>query len=106
MSSSNTPRVVIIGGAIIGSFCAWSLRQAGFAGPITVVEKDASYQFSSTALSAASIRTQFGTAANIRMSLYGAQMFRDIKTVFGDQADIGYRAVSYTHLTLPTTPYV
>ncbi|KAF1070865.1 FAD-binding oxidoreductase [Variovorax sp.] len=95
MSSTHSPRVVIVGGAIIGSFCAWSLRQAGFAGPITVVEKDASYQFSSTALSAASIRTQFGTAANIRMSLYGARMFRDVKAVFGDQADIGYRERGY-----------
>lgn len=95
MSSANSARVVIVGGAIIGSFCAWSLRKAGFTGPITVVEKDASYQFSSTALSAASIRTQFGTATNIQMSLFGAHMFRNIKAVFGDEADIGYREKGY-----------
>ena len=71
--------IVIVGGAIIGSFCAWSLRQAGFTGEITVVEKDPSYQYSSTALSAASIRTQFGTPVNIAMSLYAARLFRDLK---------------------------
>jgi glycine/D-amino acid oxidase-like deaminating enzyme len=87
--------IVIVGGAIMGSFSAWSLRQGGFKGEITVVEKDASYQYSSTALSAASIRTQFGTPVNIAMSLFGAQMFRGIKTVFGDDADIGFQEKGY-----------
>ena len=95
MSSASSSRVVIVGGAIMGSFCAWSLRKFGFTGPITVVEKDATYQYSSTALSAASIRTQFGTPANIRMSLYGARMFRNIRAVFGNQADIGFQEKGY-----------
>ena len=93
--------IVIVGGAIVGSFCAWSLRQAGFAGGITVVEKDSSYQFSSTALSAASIRTQFATPVNIAMSLYGARMLRDIKAVFGDDADIGFHEKGYLILGGP-----
>lgn len=95
MPSANSGRIVIVGGGIIGSFCAWSLRQAGFAGSITVVEKDPTYQYSSTALSAASIRTQFGTPANIQMSLFGAHMFRNIKAVFGDEADIGFQEKGY-----------
>ncbi len=95
MSSPSSERVVIVGGAIMGSFSAWSLRQAGFTGPITVVEKDSTYQFSSTALSAASIRTQFGTPTNIQMSLFGAEMFRNIKAVFGEEADIGYQEKGY-----------
>lgn len=85
----------------MGSFCAWSLRKAGFAGSITVVEKDATYQYSSTALSAASIRTQFGTPANIKMSLFGAELFRNIKAVFGDQADIGFQEKGYLILGGP-----
>ena len=99
--SASPPRVVIVGGAIVGSFCAWSLRRAGFAGPITVVEKDATYRYSSTALSAASIRTQFGTPANIRMSLFGADLFRNIKAVFGDDADIAYKEKGYLILGGP-----
>jgi FAD-dependent oxidoreductase domain-containing protein 1 len=94
-------RVVIVGGAIIGSFTAWALRRAGHEGPITVVEMDPTYQRSSTALSAASIRTQFGTPANIEMSLYAAQMFRGIKQVFGHDADIGFREKGYLILGGP-----
>ena len=101
MSNSHSARVVIVGGAIMGSFSAWALRQAGHTGPITVVEKDPTYQWSSTALSAASIRTQFGTPTNIAMSLYAAQMFRDIKQVFGDDADIGFLEKGYLILGEP-----
>jgi glycine/D-amino acid oxidase-like deaminating enzyme len=101
-SSGPQPRrIVVVGGAIVGSFCAWSLRRAGFAGPITVVEKDATYRYSSTALSAASIRTQFATPANIRMSLFGAELFRNIKAVFGPEADIGFREKGYLILGRP-----
>lgn len=88
-------RVVIVGGAIMGSFSAWALRQAGFAGAITVIEKDPSYQWSSTALSAAGIRTQFGTPSNIRMSLVAAQLFRDLEAHFGDDADVGFHEKGY-----------
>ncbi len=83
-------QVVIIGGAIIGSFCAWSLRQRGFAGKITVVEKDPSYRFSSTALSAAAIRQQFATALNIQLSLFGTKFLHSVKDHFGPEADIGF----------------
>lgn len=98
-----TPRVVIIGGAIMGSFAAWSLRQAGFAGQITVAEKDPTYRYSSTALSAAAIRTQFGTPVNIRMSLHGIDLFRRIKEIFGPAADICYREKGYLILGGPET---
>ena len=98
---ASSGRVVIVGGAIMGSFSAWALRQAGFTGTITVVEQDPSYQFSSTALSAASIRTQFGTPTNIHMSLYAAEMFRNIQAVFGEDADIGFREQGYLILGRP-----
>ncbi|MBC7737298.1 MAG: FAD-binding oxidoreductase [Candidatus Saccharibacteria bacterium] len=87
--------VVILGGAIMGSFSAWFLRKQGFVGRITVVEKDATYAFSSTARSAASIRTQFGTPSNIALSLFGVDFFRNVKAHFGPQADIGYRENGY-----------
>lgn len=103
MSSNETQRVVIVGGAIMGSFAAWFLRQQGFAGAITVIEKDPTYRFSSTALSAASIRTQFGTPVNIHMSLYGIEFFRRIKQTFGPTADIGYVENGYLILGGPET---
>lgn len=103
VSSTDKAEIVIVGGAIMGSFAAWSLRRAGFAGAITVVEKDPTYRFCSTALSAASIRAQFSTAVNIHMSLFGADMFRNIKGVFGPSADIGFVEKGYLILGGPET---
>src|SRR3954471_23310667 len=102
MTPSRTDRVVIVGGAIVGSFCAWELRRAGHAGPITVIDKDMSYERSSTALSAASIRTQFGTPTCIAMSLYAVDLFRELVASFGeDDADIGYVEGGYLILGTP-----
>lgn len=103
MLDSAKAKVVIVGGAIMGSFAAWFLRREGFAGEITVVEKDPTYQLCSTALSAAAIRTQFGTPVNIRMSLYGADFFSRIKEVFGPAADIGFVEKGYLILGGPET---
>ncbi len=87
--------VVIVGGAIVGSMTAYFLRQEGYAGRIVVLERDPSYQCCSTALSAASIRTQFACPVNVRMSLFGAGFFRDLKQRFGADADIGFRERGY-----------
>ncbi|AOF92376.1 FAD-binding oxidoreductase [Sinorhizobium sp. RAC02] len=103
MSDTAKAKVIIVGGAIMGSFAAWFLRREGFAGEITVVEKDPTYQFCSTALSAASIRTQFGTPVNIHMSLFGVDFFRRIKETFGPAADIGYVENGYLILGGPET---
>ncbi|MFC6338062.1 FAD-dependent oxidoreductase [Pseudomonas sp. CCM 7891] len=93
-----TETVVIIGGAIIGSFAAYFLRKEGFQGAIKVIEKDSTYQFSSTALSAASVRTQFGCDFNIGMSLFGVEVFKNVKRYFGDDADIGFDERGYLML--------
>lgn len=81
--------VVVIGGAIVGSCTAYFLRELGFRGRIFVLERDATYARSSTALSAASIRTQFGCAVNVRMSLFGAAFLRELRQRFGKDAGIG-----------------
>ncbi|MBI4934885.1 MAG: FAD-binding oxidoreductase, partial [Actinobacteria bacterium] len=96
MTPSKTGRIVIVGGAIVGSCCAWQLRRAGHIGPITVLDKDMSYERSSTALSAASIRTQFGTPTCIAMSLYAVELFRDLAAQLGEEdAHIGYVEAGY-----------
>lgn len=88
-SADATGTVAIIGGAIVGSCTAYFLRELGFRGRILVLERDATYARSSTALSAASIRTQFGCPVNVRMSLFGADFLRELKQRFGADADIG-----------------
>ena len=90
--------VAIVGGAIIGSSIAWFLREKGFDGRILVIERDSSYRHSSTALSAASIRTQFGCAVNVEMSLFGAAFFRSLEARFGPGADIGFVERGYLFL--------
>lgn len=46
---------------------------------ILVIEKDTSYKHSATALCAASFRTQFSTAENIQMSLFGGHFLKNIE---------------------------
>ena len=93
--------VVIVGGAIIGSMTAYFLRELGHTGPITVLERDPTYQHSSTALSAASIRTQFGCPINVRMSLFGIAFLRSLPQICGPEADIGLRERGYLVLGGP-----
>jgi glycine/D-amino acid oxidase-like deaminating enzyme len=102
MEPSRTARVVVVGGGIVGSCCALELRRAGHVGPITVVEMDASYARSSTALSAASIRTQFAPPTSIAMSLHAIDLFRRLGDYVGDHAaDIGYVERGYLILGEP-----
>src|SRR3954452_723294 len=71
--------VVIAGGAVMGSSVACHLASdPAFSGRVVVVEKDPTYQFSASALSAASIRQQFSSPVNIAISLYGIGFLREI----------------------------
>ena len=71
--------IVIVGGAVIGSSVAYHLaNDPHFKGRVVVIEKDPTYKYSASALSAASIRQQFSTSVNIRISLYGIDFLRHI----------------------------
>lgn len=76
---SATYDVVIAGGAVTGSSVAYHLAShPGFRGRVLVVERDPSYQFCASALSAASIRQQYSTAINVQISLHGIRFLRAI----------------------------
>jgi glycine/D-amino acid oxidase-like deaminating enzyme len=80
--------VVIVGGAIMGSAVATFLADRGdFDGRIVVVERDPSYRTSSTTLSAASIRQQFSTPLNVRISQFGVELVRDPGRFLGTPGD-------------------
>src|SRR5688572_29371453 len=94
--SSQTCDVVIVGGAAVGSSVAYFLtHDLGFAGSVAVIERDPTYAHAATTLSAASIRQQFSTPENIRMSQFGVAFFRDLKARFGADADIAFRERGY-----------
>lgn len=79
--------VVIIGGAMMGSSAAWWLsREPGFDGSILVVERDPSYEGSSTGATNSCIRQQFSNEVNIRISQFGAEFIRTFPSWFDDPA--------------------
>jgi FAD-dependent oxidoreductase domain-containing protein 1 len=101
--SSESYDVVIVGGAAVGSATAYFLtHDLGFTGTVAVIERDPTYASAATTLSAASIRQQFSTPENIRMSRFGIEFFRALKQRFGADADIGFRERGYLLLASET----
>ena len=89
--------VLIVGGGIVGSAVAYFLStDPAFRGrSIAIVERDTSYREASTARSAGGLRQQFSTPENIAMSQVTLGMFRRLKTMFGADADVGFREQGY-----------
>ncbi len=101
LTSTHTADVVIVGGAVMGSSTAYHLlADPGFSGRVVVIEKDPTYQLSASALSAASIRQQYSTAVNIRISLYGIAFLRRIGehlAVDGERPEIDLKEGGYLY---------
>ncbi|MBD3679417.1 MAG: FAD-binding oxidoreductase, partial [Rhodobacteraceae bacterium] len=76
--------IVIVGGAVMGSAAAYWLTRFDPGCRVLVVERDSSYARSSTALSAASIRQQFSTEVNVRISQFGAEFLK----TFSEEMDL------------------
>lgn len=97
--------VLIVGGAAVGSAAAYFLAsQPDFQGRVLVLEQDMSYEKSATALSAASIRHQFSTPENIRLSQFGSQFLKTMAaalTVEGQAPDFGFKERGYLFLATP-----
>ena len=93
--------IVIIGGGVIGSAIAYflTLQQPGC--EVVVVERDPTYARASSALSASSIRQQFSTDINIRISAFGIGFLRNVGQLLachGDAPDIGLHEGGYLYL--------
>ncbi len=98
--------VVIVGGAIYGSAVAWWLTQMpGFDGRVLVVERDPGYRFASTSHTNSCIRQQFSTAANIKVSQFGAQFIRNFRAFMGGDPQVPHLTLqSFGYLYLADTP--
>jgi FAD-dependent oxidoreductase domain-containing protein 1 len=93
-------QVVIVGGGVMGAATAWFLAREQRA-TVTVLERDASYTFASSARSACAIRQQFSTAVNIRISQESLAFYRSIGlrlATVDDTPDIGLVEPGYLYL--------
>jgi glycine/D-amino acid oxidase-like deaminating enzyme len=93
-------RVLLIGGGVIGAATAFFLASRhGLRA--TVLERDPTYRRASSALSASSIRQQFSTKINIRLSQASLAFYRrigDELEVDGERPDIGFAECGYLFL--------
>jgi len=81
--------VVIIGGAMVGSSIAWFLtNNADFDGSVLVVERDITYENSSTAHTNSCMRQQFSNELNVRMSQFAADFVKNFRSYMGDDPEV------------------
>jgi FAD-dependent oxidoreductase domain-containing protein 1 len=93
--------VAIVGGGIMGSALAYWLTRLDPNISVVVIERDPTYSMASSALSAASIRQQFTTPINIRISQASIGFMRqadELLEVAGSQVDIGLKERGYLYL--------
>jgi FAD-dependent oxidoreductase domain-containing protein 1 len=94
-------QVVVIGGGVMGSALAYWLTRLEPSVSVTVIERDPSYEHASSALSAASIRQQFSTPVNIRVSQASVAFLRNVAAelnVDDEKPDIMLREAGYLYL--------
>ncbi|NNE24485.1 MAG: FAD-binding oxidoreductase [Rhizobiales bacterium] len=81
--------VVIVGGAMIGSSVAWHLsNNPDFNGSVLVVERDPTYEWSSTTHTNSCTRQQFSNEINVRISQYGVECIKNFRDYLGGDPDI------------------
>ena len=96
--------VIVVGGAVTGSAAAYFLRAADPGCRVLVLERDASYRDCATTRSLASLRHQFSTPENVRMSMFGTDFLRRVAehlSVDGDAPAVGWREDGYLFLARP-----
>ncbi|MBZ9860186.1 NAD(P)/FAD-dependent oxidoreductase [Mesorhizobium sp. CA12] len=106
--SRNAYDIVIVGGAVIGSSTAYWLSQAlGSGASILVVERDSSYEFSSTALSTSAIRQQYSNPINVKISQFGIEIIRGFQERMAPfytnepAPDLGFKEHGYLYCCSP-----
>ena len=94
--------VVIVGGAMYGSSVAWFLaNNDDFDGSILVVEKDPTYEFTSTAHTNSCMRQQFSNEINVRISQFAAEFVKNFRHYMGDDPRVPELALqSYGYMYL------
>lgn len=96
-----TRDVIVIGGAVSGASVAWWLTRFAPELRICVIERDPTYARSATALSVASIRSQFSNPVNVAISRFGVRFVREFAQELpldAGQGDLGLKENGYLFL--------
>jgi sarcosine oxidase subunit beta len=94
---SKNPDVTIVGGGIIGLFCAFFLASRGL--KVVVLERKTPGSGSSTR-NGGGVRSQWGTATNIQLSVLSQLYWAEFQERFG--VDVGLRRIGYLFLAADT----
>ena len=94
--------VIIVGGAKLGSSVAWFLSaNPDFDGSVLVVDRDMTYEFSSTAHTNSCMRQQFSSEINVKVSQFAAHYVNNFRDYFDDDPrvpDIHFQSYGYMYL--------
>ena len=89
--------VLIVGGGVMGASAAFWLTRLAPGLAVTVLERDPTHAQAATALSVASIRQQFSTPVNVKISRFGLEVIRDFPALVGGP-ELGFRENGYLFL--------
>lgn len=100
--------IVIVGGGVVGSSTAYWLSLALSRDvSVLVVERDSSYEFSSTALSTSAIRQQYSNPINVKISQFGIEIIRSFPEMMAPSfpnepaPDLGFKEHGYLYCCSP-----
>ena len=107
MKSKNTVKtdVAIIGGGAIGSALAYFLLKMSPSLSVTVIERDATYEFASTPRASGGIRRLFSLPENIALSNFSIpfyKRFHEEMATDGFSAEIGFTQGGYLFIVPPS----
>ncbi|MEM7214293.1 MAG: FAD-binding oxidoreductase [Pseudomonadota bacterium] len=98
----DTYDVIIVGGAMYGSSVSWWLsRNPDFNGRVLVLERDPSYEFTSTSHTNSCMRQQFSAEINVRISQFAAEFVKNFQEFMdGDERVPSIILQSYGYMYL------
>ena len=76
--SQNSADVAIVGAGVVGASVAYWLTRLDPSASVLLIERDRTFTRASSSLSASSIRQQFSSPVNIRMSRFGLEFLREM----------------------------